>query len=171
MISTKRRGIFMQAAKIFKKLQDQKYIFRLVPYDFERSNYSELIKQQKCEGYRQVLFNTELMLEIIKATYSYASIYIVKINMSEDATEDVQREIDGLVLETRNNKEKIFKVIEELEWYSDSESIDISEILIAEIGSVGEVIIKSNGIFIGEEMNRLFEIFVSLQLERYFDEE
>lgn len=160
----------MKYGKVFKKLYEANYNFKIIPYDCAPSNYSELIKKQKHEGFRQVLFNVELMLDLVKAVYSYPNLYLQKIKMCSDAEENVQSKIDDLVIESRLNRELIFKIIDELEWYSDRESIDIFEIHLYNKETLSKTVLKSNGIVYGDEIDSLFKQFICPQLMRYFDE-
>lgn len=161
----------MKYGKVFKKVSNQEHTFELTPYDFATSNYSSLIKKQKENGYRQVLFNSELMIELIAAIDLYPNIYLKKIKMSHDSGEDHQNELDDLVLELRTNKEILFRIIDELEWYSDKESIDVSEIDFYNKETSTKAVLQTNGIVYGDEIEDFFQHFISPQLVRYFDVE
>ena len=161
----------MNLGKVFKKLDKNGYLFRLVPYETALTSYSELIKNQKIDGYRQVLFNVELMIELIKSIDLYSNLHLKNIKMCSDAAEDAQEEIDKLVFKSRRNKEIIYKIISELEWYSDKESIDVVNIELWDESSESSISIKSNGIISGENIELIFDEFVYPQIKRYFHEE
>lgn len=160
----------MEYGKVFKKLSCEKYNFRLVPYDTALISYSEIIKKQRKEDYRQVLFNVELMLELVKSTAEYSDLYLKKILMCTDAENGVQDDINSLVQDTRQQKELVYKVISELEWYSDRESIDIVNIELYDKSLKTSISIKSNGILLGDDITPLFEKYICPKLMRYFDE-
>lgn len=161
----------MNCGKVFKKVYNENFIFQLVAYNYENDNYSELIKNQKNDGFRQVLFNSELMLRIVKSIYDYEYLYLSQVKMSIDTDESIQEEISNLALESRSKREMLFKIADALEWYSDKESIDICEIHFYNKKTSKRSILKNNGIILGNDIHQLFEQFLSLQLERYFDEE
>lgn len=161
----------MEYGKVFKKVYNQEHTFKLAPYDSATFNYSTLIKNQKQSGYRQVLFNSELMIELITAIDVYPDIYLKKIEMCNDTGKEHQNELNDLVLEFRTNREVLFRIIDELEWYSDKESIDVSKIHFYNKQTATTTVLQTNGIIYGNEINLFFEQFVSPQLMRYFDGE
>lgn len=52
--------------KIFKHFQNNCYSFQLISYDTNKISYSQLIKKLKQENSRQVLFNSEVMMLLVK---------------------------------------------------------------------------------------------------------
>ncbi|MBO0457538.1 hypothetical protein JZO77_12435 [Enterococcus hulanensis] len=161
----------MEYGKVFKKVSDRSLNLKLVPYDFSIDNYSDLIKSQKRDGFRQVLFNSELMLRIVKSIYDYDYLYLAKIKMSGDTEVNIQEDINKFVMESRLNRELLFRIVDELEWYSDKESIDICEIHFYSKKTSSKSVLKNNGIISGVSINEIFSQFISPQLKRYFDEE
>ncbi|EGO9037740.1 hypothetical protein [Enterococcus faecalis] len=161
----------MEFAKIFKKVDRNSCEFLLIPYNSSEINYADFIKSQRKKGFRQVLFNTELMLFLVKATSKNSDIILTKIKMSEDAEDGTQEELNHWLLQLRTMPDNIYKIISELEWISDKESIDIMELGFLNKNTSSEITIKSNGICIGQKNEKIFDIFVSKCLLRYFYEE
>lgn len=163
----------MDIGKIFKKISNGNYKFRLVPYETKLTSYTDVIKEQKKEGYRQVLFNVELMQGLVKSIEHYPNFYLKKIKMCSDADVEVQEIIDDLVLKSRTQKEIVYKIISELEWYSDKESIDVVSIEFFELANLvnQNICIKSNGVILGDDIESSFQRFISPQLMRYFNED
>jgi hypothetical protein len=161
----------MEFAKIFKKVDRNSCEFLLIPYDSSEVNYSDFIKLQRKRGFRQVLFNTELMLFLVKATSENSDIILTKIKMSEDAEDGIQEELNHLLLQLRTQPNNIYKIVSELEWISDKESIDIMELKFLNNNTSSEITIKSNGICLGRKIEKVFDSFVSKCLLRYFYEE
>lgn len=162
----------MKYGKVFKKLDRGNYDFKIVPYYTSSSysdSYSELIKKQKQDGFRQVLFNVELMLKLINAVYYCNDLHLKEVKMCSDVEKNIQSRIDDLVIDSRKNRKVIFKIVEELEWYSDRESIDIFEIYFYDNSTSSRTVLKLNGIVYGDEIDSLFRKFICPQLKRYFD--
>ena len=153
----------MEFAKIFKKVDRNSCEFLLIPYDSSEINYSDFIKSQRKRGFRQVLFNTELMLFLVKATSENSDIILTKIKMSEDAEEGIQEELNRWLLQLRTEPNNIYKIV--------SEFIDIMELRFLNKNTISEITIKSNGICFGRKIEKVFDSFVSKCLLRYFYEE
>lgn len=163
----------MKYGKVFKKVSDKNVFFELTEYDFNKSTYSDLIRAQKKEGFRQVLFNTELMLELIRGIAESDEFIVTDIKMSEVADEDIREDIKSILLDYRKNNSLLYKIIDELEWYSDKESIDVCELELV-TREMNMFKIKSNGIISSselEDLEKFFEKFISIHLLRYFYEE
>ncbi|MBO0469488.1 hypothetical protein JZO66_02940 [Enterococcus sp. DIV0242_7C1] len=157
--------------KIFKHFQNNCYSFQLISYNAEKISYSQLIKKLKQENSRQVLFNSEVMIELIKETAINNKEYIVaalKIGSEDDL--EVQENINKIILSMRTDYSNVVRLIEELSWCYDNESIDISEIKIVSRGeNYDNAKILSNGIYFGDE--KIFNNFIVPVLTRYFNGE
>ncbi|EOS7730786.1 hypothetical protein F6340_RS13615, partial [Enterococcus hirae] len=114
---------------------------------------------------------TELMLFLVKATSENSDIVLTKIKMSEDAEDGIQEELNHWLLQLRTQPNNIYKIVSELEWISDKESIDIMELRFLNKNTSSEITIKSNGICLGRKIEKVFDSFVSKCLLRYFYEE
>lgn len=165
-------GTDMIYGKIFKKIINGKSSFKLVPYETVNTSYSKLIKDQKENGYRQVLFNVQLMLRLMTCLDEYPKFYLKSIKMCTDAEVDIQNSIDDLVIKSRSNSSLVHKIVSELEWYSDEESIDIANIEFGKKDSItSSMNMQTNGIVFGENIQNIFDELISPQLLRYFNEE
>ncbi|ALS38456.1 hypothetical protein ABID30_002239 [Enterococcus rotai] len=157
--------------KIFKHFQNNCYSFQLISYDAKKISYSQLIKKLKQENSRQVLFNSEVMIELIKETAINNKEYIVaalKIGSEDDL--EVQENINKIILSMRTDYSNVVRLIEELSWCYDNESIDISEIkIVGRGGNYDNAKILSNGIYFGDE--EIFNNFIVPVLTRYFNGE
>lgn len=155
--------------KTFKKIVNNTYNFSLVNYDEKLKKYSDVIKEQKDKGYRQVLFNSELMLKLIAAIEKYPNEILKNVNMCSDTDQRTQANINDLVLKTRTETKYIKKLVSELEWYSDNESIDIISIEFFNIQDNNSVTVKTNGILHGVRIGTLFDKLIIKNLREYYE--
>lgn len=157
--------------KIFKHFQNNCYSFQLISYDTNKISYSQLIKKLKQENSRQVLFNSEVMIELIKETAINNKEYLVaslKIGSEDDL--EIQESINKIIFSMRSDSSNIVKLIDELSWCYDNESIDIREIkIVGRDGNYDNATILSNGIYFGDE--EIFNNFIVPVLTRYFNGE
>ena len=83
----------MQQAKVFRKIENNKYIFKLTEYP-ETKSYSELIKLEKNNGFRQVIINSEIMIKIIMNVLQNDSFVLRSIVFNDTVDSEYREEID-----------------------------------------------------------------------------
>lgn len=152
--------------KIFKKLnKDESYTYSYEQLNNKPSGYQELIKEQKLQGSRQLLFNSELMIEIIRWTINFnESIHVTDVEVDHDDDQSMELEIYRLIQASINDYEKeVGNLIKILDWCVDSNSIDIKSVSIRNITNNDACKIYFDGTFSGTEL--LFVGFIKPFLE------
>lgn len=156
--------------KIFKDFKNNSYSFRLISYNAKDTSYSQLIKKLKKENTRQVLFNSEVMIELIKETAVNSKEYMVtSLQIASEDDFEIQENLDNIVLSMRSDYSNVIKLITELYWCYDNESIDISKIEIIRTDNYKKAEILSSGMYFGDE--EIFYNFIAPALKRYFNGE
>lgn len=152
--------------KLFRKNEDQKSAFILKSYNPDKDKYFELINRARNESYRQVIVNSKIMTDVLFTTINSDGI-ILKINMSESTDQDIKDNIKAIIRKLREDKLLFVKLKEQLEWASESGSIDINSIEIFCYQKRYEIF--SNGIVSGDAISELFQRNIRIVLEDYFN--
>ncbi|MGG4548357.1 hypothetical protein ABER02_11245 [Rossellomorea marisflavi] len=152
--------------KLFRKKEGQKNTFILKPYHPDKEKYFELINKAREKSYKQVIVNSKIMTDILFRTLNSGGV-ILKINMSENTDQFVTDNIKVIIRKLRENNLLFVKLKEQLDWASESGSIDINSIEIYSNKKRYEI--YSNGIISGENIIDLFQNNIQIVLEYYFN--
>ena len=159
----------MQQATVFRKIENNKYIFKLTEYP-ETKSYSELIKFEKNNGFRQVIINSEIMIKIIMNVLQNDSFVLRSIVFNDTVDSEYREEIDYKVRGLKKNPLLLTELVTDLSWASEKNSIDIEKIDLAyEVsGEFESVTIICNGVISGTNLNYFFENYLKKSLEESF---
>jgi len=134
-------------------------------YNPEIERYFQVIKEARSEGLKQVIINSEIMTDILYATLQSDGM-ILKVNMSDNTDNDVKDNVKAIISKLKSDKLIFVKLKEELEWASDSGSIDINSIDVYFSNKRYEI--YSNGIIHGDDLDLIFSEILKPVLEKYF---
>lgn len=151
--------------KIFKKQTNGLREFELRAYDPDKDKYFDVIKKARLDGFKQVIINSKIMAEIMFSILNSKGI-ILKINMTDNADQDIVDNLKSIISKLRTNHLLFVKLKEELELITESGSIDISSVEIYINKKKYEI--KSNGLIIGSELDLFFIHTLVPVLEDYF---
>lgn len=161
-----REEIMNSYGKLFKgrnDVNDPQLFIR--SYDPEKERYFQVIKEAQNEGLKQVIINSEIMTDILYSTLQLDGL-ILKVNMSDNTDDDVKENIKAIISRLKSNKLMFVKLKEELEWASDSGSIDINRIDVYFSNQRYEI--YSNGVIHGDDLDSIFNKIMKPVLENYF---
>ncbi|UAK17540.1 hypothetical protein [Sporolactobacillus terrae] len=154
-----------QFGKLFVKCRESGNEIAVLPYN-ETDKYYEIIKTARSNGFKQVIVNSEIMINLLYTILGNRGI-ILKINMSDNTDDEIKDNIKSIIRSIKKDKLNFVKLKDELEWATESGSIDINsiEIFITNIKAQ----IYSNGILFSQNNETIFNI-IKATLEEYFNE-
>lgn len=164
-VSPWRWRLVSEYGKLFKRNEEQKAKFVLKSYDPDKDKYFEVINRAREGGYRQVIVNSKIMTNILFSTINSNGV-ILKVNMSENTDRDINDNIKVVIRKLREDRLLFVKLKEQLEWASESGSIDINSIEVYYNQNRYEI--YSNGIVTGKDIAIIFEENIKTVLEDYF---
>lgn len=152
-------------AKIFRKYKDNSNLdISLDEYNPDDKKYKDLIIEKKKNNFKQVIINSELMVDIIKETLSKEGI-IQNIDFTENTDYEINEDVKKLLWKLRDNKIYFDDLKILLSWVIDKNSIDIKELCIYYKNN--QYSIYSNGIIKGSDIKEVFKIIVEPAVRRY----
>lgn len=154
-----------QYGKVFKKQTNGLNIFEIRAYDPNIEKYFDVIKKARDDGFKQVIINSEIMSKLMFNILNSQG-FILKINMTDNTDEYLVDNIKSLVSKLKTNPLLFVKLKEELNFITESGSIDISSIEIFIDSTRYEI--KSNGLIVGTNLDSFFEKIFFPTLEDYF---
>lgn len=162
----------MRQAKIFRKIYNNNYTFKLANY-IQNISYLELVKQEKRNGFRPVIINSEIMIRIITRAIINKKIVLKKIKFNDNVEEEYRDEIDGMVAQINDNPTINTELMTSLAWASEDNSIDIERLSFSyEIeGEFYQIEVISNGVLSGLEIDYFYDNFIKPVLEGIFNNE
>ncbi|WP_068983849.1 hypothetical protein [Lysinibacillus xylanilyticus] len=141
--------------KIFRKYSAEEIDFNLNIYKPDEKKYHEVICEMKKRGFKQLIINSELMIEIMSQVIQNNG-FILGIHFTESIDEYLTGKVKDLILKIRHKPMSFIELKELLDWTVDNNSIDISRIELLYKNSKFEI--YSNGQIIGgENINVIFE--------------
>lgn len=162
----------MSFAKVFKKInKNSRSTLYLRPYDVENQQYLDIIKDAQSEGLSQVIINSQIMIDFLSYTLEKDGI-ILKIQMNNYADVELKDDIMAIVRKLRKEKHLFQELKQQLSWALDSESIDILSITIAlkiDDSFPQSWEIFSNGIIVGEDIEKFFRVHLCQVVEGYLN--
>ncbi|OCX64816.1 hypothetical protein BFM98_07190 [Lysinibacillus sp. AR18-8] len=151
--------------KMFRKKHDE---FIIKKYKPSEQRYYEIINEARKAGYKQLIVNSEIMLQIIESVLLKKGI-LMNVEMSESTDEDLSDNVEKLVREIRENPLLFIRLKEQLEWTNDTSCIDINSITLYCDGN--KFTLMSNGVLYGRsEINNFFSKIIKPVLISYFYE-
>ena len=162
----------MRNAKIFRKVDNNIYTFKLAEYS-QSVSYSDLIKSEKVNGYRPVIINSEIMIKIITKAIRNKKIVLKKIKLNETVDNNYRQEIDKMVSQVYSNPMISTELLTSLAWASEDNSIDIEKLLFSyELeNKYYNIEIISNGVLSGIRVDVFYNNIIKLVLESIFNNE
>src|SRR5699024_1555428 len=159
----------MKQAKIFRKVLNNIYSFKLVDYP-ETKNYSELIKEEKLKGYRQVIINSEIMIKIITNAMQKKDIILKSITLNDAVDQYFREEIDMKVKQCRDNPLVLSELLTNLAWTSEDGSIDIEKVAFAYLTNdqFHYITVICNGVLSVTEIDYFYNNYLEAVLKRSF---
>lgn len=154
----------MTVKKLFRRSLEKQTEIESVEYDPKLQNYREMINGMRDNNYKQVIINSELMINIMENVFLSGGI-LQKIKLDEGSDEVFHQEIEDLLRKVRNDKKNFVLLKNELSWAEEYDSIDINSMLIFYNGFQSEV--KSNGVVIGENPSDIINEVIAPLLKRY----
>ncbi|ATI52766.1 hypothetical protein [Bacillus tropicus] len=152
--------------KLFINNSNSQSSISLETYNPDKEKYFEIIKRARGKGLRQVIINSELMLEILYQVLENNGV-ILKVNLSDSTDDEIKDNISSILPKIRHDKELYAKLREELEWAVDSGSIDIFNIEVYVFKTRYQIF--SNGIINSSKMDEMFEKVILPVLRKYFN--
>ncbi|AQY41151.1 hypothetical protein P4V72_00095 [Bacillus thuringiensis] len=152
--------------KLFINNSNSQSSISLETYNPDKEKYFEIIKRARGKGLRQVIINSELMLEILYQVLENNGV-ILKVNLSDSTDDEIKDNINSILPKIRQDKELYVKLREELEWAVDSGSIDIFNIEVYVFKTRYQIF--SNGIINSSKMDEMFEKVILPVLRKYFN--
>ncbi|GEL76579.1 hypothetical protein [Tenuibacillus multivorans] len=113
--------------KVFKKYVNNKLEVFYKHYKPDIELYHELIENSLKLGERQIIINSEIMLEIMYRAVEQDNI-IMGIKMSENTDNEITSSISNVIKNIKTNKLEFIKLKELLNWSNTNDSIDISSV-------------------------------------------
>lgn len=159
----------MKQAKIFREISNNIYSFKLVDYPNTKS-YSELIKEEKSKGYRQVIINSEIMIRIITNAVQKENVLLKSIILNDTVDEYYREEIDMKVKKCKDSPMVLSELLTNLAWTSEDGSIDIEKIGFAyNINDQYHYItVICNGVLSGTEVDYFYKNYLEAVLKGSF---
>lgn len=139
--------------KTFRKFGKNGLEFYLNVYNPNEKKYHEVIFDMKKLGYKQLIINSELMIEIMSEVIQKSG-FILGIHFTESTDEYISEKVKRLILEIRHNPLSFIKLKELLDWTIDNNSIDISRIEL--LFNKNKIEIYSNGQIVGNNIDIIF---------------
>lgn len=152
--------------KLFINNSNSQSSISLETYNPDKEKYFEIIKRARGKGLRQVIINSELMLEILYQVLENNGV-ILKVNLSDSTDDEIKDNISSILPKIRHDKELYAKLREELEWAVDSGSIDIFHIEVYVFKTRYQIF--SNGIINSSKKDEMFEKVILPVLRKYFN--
>lgn len=141
--------------KIFRKYSGDEVHFNLNIYNPDEKKYHEVICEMKKLGFKQLIINSELMIEIMSQVIQSDG-FILGIHFTESIDEYLTMKVKDLILKIRHKPMTFIELKELLDWTVDNNSIDIARIELLYKNSKFEI--YPNGQLIGgENINIFFE--------------
>lgn len=159
----------MKQAKVFRKIQSNIYNFRLVDYSANK-NYTSFIKEEKVNGFRQVIINSEIMIKIITYAVQDKSVVLKNIILNDSVDKGFHEEINLKVKEIVGNPLALLELVKNLAWTSEDGSIDIEKIGFSyEVNNNYHTItIICNGVLSGTEISHFYKEYLEPVLKDNF---
>lgn len=127
----------------------------LVWKSLENTDYKKLIIEMKKEYFKQIIFSTDLLLQVIRTLYEKNGMLL-----SMDFTDNVDLEnknyIRKIIIRLREGEISLETFIEEFMWIIDDQSIDINNMYVKNKNNE-KFYIYSNGVFEGSNLEGFFE--------------
>ncbi|PFZ73688.1 hypothetical protein COL72_08425 [Bacillus toyonensis] len=152
--------------KLFINNSNSQSNISLETYNPDKEKYFEVIKKAREKGLKQVIINSELMLEILYQILENNGV-ILKVNLSDSTDDEIKDNINSILPKIRENKQLYLKLREELEWAVDSGSIDVNNIEVYVFKTRYQIF--SNGIINSSKMDEMFEKIILPVLRKYFN--
>ncbi len=150
--------------KIFRKYSNDKLNICTESYNPDVEKYHEVILRMKAKGYKQVIINSELMIEILNAIIMNEG-YILGINFTDNTDENLKIDVKNLVLKIRKDRLQFINLKELLKWALDNNSIDIFNIEL--YYNKNPYTVYSNGLIMGNKLNLIFKGILEKVLDNY----
>lgn len=152
-------------AKVFRKYNgDSTLEISMDTYNPDEKKYKDLIIEKKHNGFKQVIINSEIMIEIIKESLIKNGLVQV-ISFTDNTDEEIIDDVNNLLWKMRENKVYFEDLKRLLSWALDKDSIDIKETSIA--FKKKQYTIHSNGLIIGENNKEFFVEIIEPAIRRY----
>ncbi|MFJ7369387.1 hypothetical protein ACIQVU_08110 [Lysinibacillus sp. NPDC098008] len=152
-------------AKIFRKYnEDSTLEVSMDLYNPDEKKYKDLIIEKKHNGFKQVIINSEIMIEIIKESLVKNGLVQV-ISFTDNTDEEIIDDVNRLLWKIRENKVYFEELKKLLSWALDKNSIDIKETII--YFGQQQYNIRSNGLIIGKEKEDFFKEIIEPVIRRY----
>ncbi|KMY49257.1 hypothetical protein [Peribacillus loiseleuriae] len=150
--------------KIFRKYSNDKLNICMESYNPDVEKYHEVILRMKAKSYKQVIINSELMIEILNAVIMNEG-YILGINFTDNTDENLKIDVKNFVLKIRKDRLQFINLKELLKWALDNNSIDIFNIEL--YYNKIHYTVYSNGLIMGNKLNLIFEDIIEKVLDNY----
>lgn len=148
-------------AKVFRKYSGSSLEICCKTMD-ENCDYRELITSMKKDNFRQVIFNTEILMEIARSVVNENG-HLLSMDFNENIDDENQSNINKQIVHLRERVITFDDFINSFSWIKDSQSIDISNIKVSHKNT--SYYVYANGVFEGEELITFFNDFVKKSIE------
>lgn len=163
----------MEQWKVFRKITNNKYTFKLSRYDHDM-NYSELIKSEKNNGFRQVIINSQMMIKLVDVLLNKDDFVLREIVFNEMVNEEYKEEISSLVNNIKKRDGTTLILLERLLWCAEKESIDIEKMKYSyrKNNEYLDIMIVCNGIISGKNPKQFYDDYLNnFLIESFSDNE